>query len=54
MSHIPRVTVVDSLDYLSPEEFRLQLWHLTIRFHLEVAMETASIDVLHDEEHLLL
>ena len=50
VSHISTVAVVNGLDYLAPEEFGLKLRHLSIWLHLEVAVETASIDVFHDEE----
>jgi hypothetical protein len=47
------MTVVDALHYLPPQELRFQLWHLTIRFHLEVAVQAATVDILHDQEDLL-
>lgn len=47
------MTVVDCLDDLAPEELSLKLLHLSIRLHLEVSMQTVSIDVLHNEEDLL-
>ena len=54
MRHITLVAVVDGLDDLAPEELRFELWHLSIRLHLQVAMQAASIDKLHNEEHLLM
>ena len=50
MRHISTVAVVNGLDYLAPQEFGLKLRHLSIWFHLEVSMETSSIDVLHYQE----
>ena len=54
MCYITLMAVVDSLDDLAPQELRLELWHLPIRFHLKIAVETAAIDILHNEEHLLM
>lgn len=48
------MTVVNCLDDLPPEELSFELRHLPVRLHLEVAMQTVAIDVLHDEEDLLL
>lgn len=52
VSYITLVAVVDGLYDLAPQELGLHLGHLAIRFHLEVAVQTATIDVLHDKEDL--
>ena len=46
------MAVVDSLDDLAPQELSFELRHLSVRFHLKVAVETTAIDILHYEEHL--
>lgn len=53
MRHVPLVQVVDTKHDLLPQEFGLDLGHLAVGFALEVTMEGASVDVLHDQEHLL-
>ena len=53
MSYIALVAIVNRLDDLAPEKFCLELWHLSIRFHFEITVQTASIDEFHDEENLL-
>lgn len=53
MCHVPLMTVVNSLHNLSPKELRLKLWHLSIWFHFEVSVETPTVDIFHDDEHLL-
>ena len=53
MSYIPLVTVVDGLDDLAPEELGLELGHLAVGLHLEVPVQAAAVDELHDEEDLL-
>ena len=53
MSYIALMAVVNRLDDLSPEEFGLKLWHLTIWLHFEVPVQASSVDELHDEEDLL-
>ena len=52
VSYIALVAVVDGLDDLAPEELGFHLGHLSVRFHFEVAVQTATVDVLHDEEDL--
>ena len=47
------MAVVDRLDDLAPQEFCFKLRHLPVRLHLEVSVETATVDVFHDEEDLL-
>ena len=51
--NVPLVAVVYRSDDLSPQELGFEFWHLPIWLHLEIAVKTASVDVLHDEEHLL-
>lgn len=45
--------VVYSEHDLLPEEFGLDFSHLAVRLSLEVAVQRATVDVLHDQEHLL-
>ena len=52
VSYIALVAVVNGLDDLAPKELGLHLGHLAVRFHFEVAVQTATVDVLHDEEDL--
>ena len=47
------MTVHDGLNDLAPEELGLELRHLSVWLHLEVAMKAATIHELHDEEDLL-
>ena len=54
MSHVALVAVVDTLHYLTPKEFSFQLWHLSIGLHLEVTMQRATVDILHEKEDLLM
>ena len=51
--NVPLVTVVDRRDDLPPKELCFQLRHLSVRLHLQVAVQTPSVDVLHDQEDLL-
>jgi hypothetical protein len=53
MRHVALMAVVDSLDYLSPQELGLKLRHLSIWLHLEIAMQAATVDIFHDQEDLL-
>ncbi len=53
MCYIALMAVVDSLDHLAPQKFGLKLRHLSVWFHLQVAVQTATIDVFHDEKDLL-
>ena len=53
MGDISLMAVVNAQNNLSPEELGLEFRHLPIRLHLEVAVKTASIDELHDQEDLL-
>lgn len=46
--------VVYAEDDLLPEEFGLDFSHLSVGFSLEVAVERASVDVLHDKEYLFM
>ncbi len=48
------MAVVNSLHDLCPEELGLKLWHLTIGFHFQVAMQTPPINKLHNYENLLM
>ena len=48
------MTVVDSLNNLAPKEFGLEFRHLPVWLCLEVAMQTATIDELHNQENLLM
>ena len=52
MCYIALVAIVNRLDNLSPQEFRLELRHLSIWFHLEITVQAAPIHELHDEKHL--
>ena len=54
MCNVTLVAVVDRLHDLAPEELGLELWHLAIRFHLQIAVQASTVDKLHDEEHLLM
>ena len=47
------MTVHDGLNDLAPEELSLELRHLSVWLHLEVAMKAATIHELHYEEDLL-
>ena len=51
--YVALVAVVNGLDDLSPDKLSLQLWHLPIGLHFQIAMQAASIDILHHEEDLL-
>lgn len=53
MRHVALVAVVDGLHDLAPEELCLQFRHLPVGFHFEIAVQTAAIDELHNEEDLL-
>ena len=53
MGHITLVAVKDALYNLSPEKLCFEFWHLSIGLHLEVAVETATVDEFHDQEDLL-
>lgn len=53
MCYIALMAVVDCLNNLAPQEFSLELWHLSVWLHLQIPMQAASIDVLHYEKHLL-
>lgn len=53
VSDISLVAKVNSLNDLGPQELGLKFRHLSIGLHLEVPVKTASIHVLHDDEHLL-
>ena len=53
MCHITLVAVKDALYNLSPEKLCFELWHLPVGLHLQVAMQTTTIDELHDQEDLL-
>ena len=52
VGNVPLVAVVNTLHDLGPQKLGFQLRHLSIGFHLQVAVETASIRVLHNNEHL--
>jgi len=54
MSDIPLMTIVNRLYNLSPKVFCLELRHLPVRFHFQISMQTASIDVLHENKYLLM
>ena len=47
------MAVVNRLHDLTPEELCLELRHLPVGLHFQIAVKTSSIDVLHDEEDLL-
>ena len=53
MRYVSLMKVVNSKNYLLPEELGFDFGHLTVWFTLEVAMQRASIDVFHDKEDLL-
>ena len=38
MCYIALMAVVDCLNNLAPQEFSLELWHLSVWFHLKVAV----------------
>ena len=46
------MAIVNTLHYLPPQELRFELWHLSIGFHLQVTMQTATVDVFHNEKDL--
>ena len=48
------MTVINSLYDLAPEEFGLELRHLAIGLHLEIAMQATTVDEFHDKEDLLM
>ena len=52
--NIPLVTVVNSLDYLSPQIFCLKFRHLPIWLHFQISMQTSSVDVFHENKDLLM
>lgn len=54
MSYVSLMKVVYAEDDLLPEEFGLDFSHLSVGFSLEVAVERASVDVLHDKEYLFM
>ena len=54
VTHVPLVTVINTLDNLLPQEFGFQLRHLPVWLHLQVSVQAASVYVLHDYEHLLM
>ena len=53
VGYIPLMTIVDGLHNLSPEELRFELRHLPIRLHLQIPMQAATVDKLHDQKDLL-
>ena len=53
MSNLSLVQVVDSKDDLLPDEFSLDLRHLSIWLALQVTMKRAAINVFHNKENLL-
>ena len=52
MSNLSLVQVVDSKDDLLPNEFSLDLGHLSVWLALQVTMKRAAINVFHDKENL--
>ena len=48
------MAIIDRLHNLLPKELGFEFWHLTIGFHLEIAVQTTSIDELHNQEDLLM
>ena len=53
MRHVPLVAVVYSLNYLSPDHFSLKFGHLPIGLHFQIAMQAATVHILHNQENLL-
>ena len=53
MRNVPLMAKVNRLNYLGPQELRLQFRHLSIGLHLEVPVQTATVNVLHNYENLL-
>lgn len=54
MRHIPLMAVINALYDLCPQKFGFQLRHLPIWLHFQVAVQTAPIHILHDNEHLFM
>ena len=53
MGNVALVQVVNPECDLLPQKLGLNLCHLSVRFALQVAMQRATVDVLHDQEDLL-
>ena len=53
MGYIALMTVMNCLNDLAPEEFSLEFWHLPVWLHFKIAVQTATIDELHDQKNLL-
>lgn len=53
VSHVSLVQVMDAEDHLLPEKLGFDLGHLSVGLTLQIAMQGATIDVFHDQEHLL-
>ena len=53
MCYITLVAVVNRLNDLTPEELGLEFRHLPVGLHFQIAVQAASVDILHHEENLL-
>lgn len=54
VSHIPLMAVVNCLHDLNPQKLSLKFRHLPIGLHFKVSVQTSTVDVLHDYEHLFM
>ena len=52
--YVSLMAIVYRLDDLTPQELSFKLRHLPVGLHLQVAMQAASIDILHHEEDLFM